>query len=384
MALHFDKAEFEVRVAAAVRVIADSKLDGLLMFRPESMYYLSGYDTFGYAMFQCMYLGADGRMVLLTRAPDRAQAELTSTLSDIRIWTDEQGHNPAVQLKAMLQSLGCSGQNLGIELDTVGLTASQWLQVSATLESFCTLTDASTLVNELRFIKSPAEIACIERAAELADDALDAALVTTKPGISEGEILADMQGAVFRGGGDYAGNEFIIGSGEYALLCRYHSGRRVLGQNDQLTLEWAGCFHRYHAAMMRTVLVGEPSVEHISMHKVAEEALLACEEKLKPGFTLGDVFDAHAGVADKGGLKQHRLNACGYAMGCAYAPIWVDHPMIYTGNPLQIEPNMVFFLHMIFVNRDSRQAMTLGHSLHVTETGNRRLSRSGTELAVVN
>jgi len=70
-------------------------------------------------------------------------------------------------------------------------------------------------------------------------------------------------------------------------------------------------------------------------------------------------------------------------MGCAYAPIWVDHPMIYTGNLLQIEPNMVFFLHMIFINRDSRRAMTLGHSLLVTDNSNRRLSRSGTELTVI-
>ena len=384
MALHFEQSEYDARVAAAQSILTEQQLDGLLIFRPESMYYLSGYDTFGYAMFQCLYLGVDGRMVLLTRAPDRAQAELTSTLSDIRIWTDEQGHNPAAQLKSMLQSLACDGKNLGVELDTVGLNASQWLQLNSALDSFCILTDASNLVNELRFIKSPAEIVCIERAAELADDALDAALATAQPGVSEGDVLADMQGAVFRGGGDYAGNEFIIGSAEYAMLCRYHSGRRVLDKNDQLTLEWAGCFHRYHAAMMRTVLIGEPSAEHVAMHKVAEEALQACEDKLKPGNTLGEVFDAHALVADRGGLKQHRLNACGYTMGCAYAPIWVDHPMIYTGNPLLIQPHMVFFLHMIFINRDSRKAMTLGHSLLVTDDGNRRLSRSGTQLLVLN
>lgn len=383
MALHFDQSEFHNRVSAAQAQLVEHELDGLLMFRPESMYYLSGYDTFGYAMFQCMYLGVDGRMALLTRAPDRAQAELTSTLTDIRIWTDEHGHSPAQQLKAMLQSLGCAGNNLGIELDTVGLNASQWVQLNASLDSFCVLTEASTLVNELRFIKSAAEISCIERAAELADDALDAALAIAGPGVSESDVLADMQGAVFRGGGDYAGNEFIIGSAEYAMLCRYHSGRRVLSENDQLTLEWAGCYHRYHAAMMRTVIVGEPAAEHIAMHAVAEEALQACESKLKPGYTLGEVFDAHASVADAGGLKRYRLNACGYSMGCAYAPIWVDHPMIYAGNPMQIEPKMVFFLHMIFINRDSQKAMTLGHSLVVTEQGNRRLSRSGTELCII-
>ena len=71
-----------------------------------------------------------------------------------------------------------------------------------------------------------------------------------------------MQGAIFAGGGDYPANEFIIGSGADALLCRYKAGRRKLTKNDQLTLEWAGVFHHYHAAMMRTVLTGKVSKRH--------------------------------------------------------------------------------------------------------------------------
>ena len=55
-------------------------------------------------------------------------------------------------------------------------------------------------------MKSPAEIACHRRAAELADDALDAGMAETRAGAFEGDILAAMQGAVFKGGGDYAGN----------------------------------------------------------------------------------------------------------------------------------------------------------------------------------
>ncbi len=66
-------------------------LDGLLMFQQESMYYLTGYDTFGFCFFQCLYLGADGKLALLTRAPDLRQAQHTSIIEDIRIWTDEAG-----------------------------------------------------------------------------------------------------------------------------------------------------------------------------------------------------------------------------------------------------------------------------------------------------
>ena len=382
MAIHFTHEEFAQRQAKAVAQLQARGLDGLLMFRQESMFYLSGYDTFGYAMFQCMYLGADGRIVLLTRAPDRAQAELTSILQDVRIWKDEAGMQPAHNLRLMLADLGLENSRLGIEFDAFGLTAHLWRQVESELDGFCQLDDASNLVNELRYIKSPQELAYIQRAAELADDALDAGLALTKGGAFEGDILAAMQGAVFQGGGSYAGNEFIIGSGEHALLCRYHAGPRHLDQQDQMTLEWAGCYRRYHAAMMRTVIIGEPQPAHHDMHKVATEALHACEEALVPGNTLGEVFAAHAKVMDQGGYNHARLNACGYTMGNAYAPIWVDHPMIYADNPMIIEENMVFFLHMILVDRDSRLAMCPGHSVQIKADGAHRLSRSSLELQV--
>src|SRR5262244_48416 len=51
-------------------------LDGLLLFRQESMYWLTGYDTSGYSMFQGMYLRADGALALLTRSADLRQARL--------------------------------------------------------------------------------------------------------------------------------------------------------------------------------------------------------------------------------------------------------------------------------------------------------------------
>ena len=98
--------------------------------------------------------------------------------------------------------------------------------------------------------KSTAELDKQHRAACLLDDTLNATLINTHSGVFEGDILADMQGAVFSGGGDYAGNEFIIDSDKRNFLCRHPSGRRNLDTQDQLTLEWSGAYVRYHVAMM--------------------------------------------------------------------------------------------------------------------------------------
>src|SRR5437667_4545526 len=106
MALHFSRAELAGRQAAACGALQKRGLDGLLMFRQESMYYLTGYDTFGYVFFQCLYLGVDGRFFLLTRAPDLRQARHTSVIEDVRIWVDAPDAKPAEELRRVLAEYG--------------------------------------------------------------------------------------------------------------------------------------------------------------------------------------------------------------------------------------------------------------------------------------
>jgi len=381
MALHFETAEFQSRIAAAQAGLAARGLDGLLMFAPESHYYLCGYDTFGFALFQCMVLPANGDLHLLTRAPDLRQAQQTSILSDaqIHIWRDDADADPYAQLADLLAQLKLRTGKLGIETLTAGLTMFHGKRVEAALAG-AELVEASDLVREQRRRKSPAEIAYHRRAAELSDDALDAAQQTTRAGAFEGDILAAMQGAIFAGGGDYPGNEFILGSGEGALLCRYYTGRRHLDARDQLTLEWSGAYRHYHAAMMRTLVVGAANAKQKHMHAAAVEALLACEEAIRPGAPMGDVFDAHARALDARGLTHARLNACGYGMGATFSPSWMETPMFFRGNPLLMEAGHVFFMHMILMDSDAGLAMCVGHSALVTDTGVERLSRHSLDL----
>jgi Xaa-Pro dipeptidase len=357
-------------------------LDGLLMFRQESMYWLTGYDTFGYCFFQCLVLRADGDLVLLTRAPDLRQAQHTSIIEDIRIWVDREGSNPAAELRGLLAEKGLAGKRLGAEYETHGLTAANGRRLDAALDGFANTVDASDLVARLRLVKSEAELGHVRRAAELADAALDAAVAETRGDADEGAILAAMHAAIFQGGGDYPGNPFIIGSGRDALLCRYKSGRRRLDARDQLTLEFAGVYRHYHACLMRTLLVGEPTERQRALHTACREALLAGEDRLVPGAPMGAVFDAHAEVFDRHGLRAHRLNACGYSLGTTYAPSWMDWPMFFHRNPVEVRPGMVFFLHMILFDDAAGLAMTLGRTSLVTARGAEPLARAPLELIV--
>ncbi len=382
MALHFDPEEFNARIKQVCTKMTGQGLDGMLIFQQESMYYLTGYDTFGFCFFQCLYLSADGTMALLTRSADFRQARHTSTLNDIRIWTDEAGASPVDQLKHMLQDLGAQNKNLGVEYNSYGLTAHYGKALDQSLEGFCKTKDASTLVTTVRAVKSAAELTYVRRAGELGDAALSAAVEVTYAGADEGDILAAMHNEIFKGGGDYPANEFIIGSAADALLCRYKSGRRKLNFQDQLTLEWAGVYRHYHAASMRTIVIGTPNQQHLKMHAAALEALNACEAAMTPGHSAGDVFSAHAKIMDKAGLKAHRLNACGYSLGAKFTPSWMDAPMFYAKNDFEIVPDMVLFAHMILMDSDTNTAMTLGRSYITTNNNPEPLSSSPLDLIV--
>lgn len=383
MALHFEREEYAARLSKLTASMQEEKLDAMLLFAQESMYWLTGYDTFGFCFFQCLVVTSDGEMTLLTRSADLRQARHTSTIENIVVWTDRSKADPTMDLKDLLSELDLLGARIGVEYDTHGLTGANCRKLDNQLQSFAELIDASYLVSRLRLVKSPAEIAHVRRAAELADAALDAALPLIKPGADEAEILAAMQGAVLAGGGDYPANEFIIGSAEDALLCRYKSGRRQLSGNDQLTLEWAGAYAHYHAAMMRTIIIGEPSDRHMELYAASREAMDAITAILKPGTTFGAVFDAHADIMDDHGLTRHRLNACGYSLGARFTPSWMEHQMFHAGNPLEIAPDMTLFVHMIIMDSEAGAAMTLGQTYLTTDDEPVSLSGKSLDLIAV-
>ena len=384
MALHFSKEEFASRRKKVLTLMKDQKLDALLMFRQESMYWLTGYDTFGYVFFQSLILDKSGNLILLTRAPDLRQAQNTSNIKDIRIWVDKDGSNPTEDLKIILNELSLNGKTIGIEYEAYGLTGRNTIKLNKSLEGYCEIKDKSELVSNLRVIKSAEEISYVKKAAELADRALDEVWKNAKVGVSEGKILAEMQRVIFEGGGDYPANEFIIGSGHNALLCRYQAEKRILSNPDQLTIEWAGTYKHYHSAMFRTIPIGKADPKHYKMYEACHEALINSEKKLLPGNKVGEIFDVHAKTLDDLGYKESRMNACGYSLGATFSPNWMDTPpMIYTGNPLILKPGMVFFMHMILMDSTNQLAMNLGETYLVTENGNERLGKKKLDLVIL-
>lgn len=376
MALHFALEEFADRVAKARAAVRSADLAALLIFAQESHYYLTGFDTSGFVFFQCAVLTADdGPVTLLTRRPDLEQARRTSTMQDVRLWYDAEGADPSLDLHAILEEKGLRGARVGIEMRTFGLTANNYELVRRQLDGICTLVDASDLVRGIRVVKSPAEIAYVRRAAELADASLDAMIAAAGPGVFEGRIAAAGAVPMLEGGGDPPPSGPVLGSGDRALLVRSATGYRSLDPVDQLTMEFAASYRHYCACLMRTIAIGRENRPQRRMFDATRDALQAMTEAAAPGRPLGEIDDAHRRVYDVAGYRDLRMSACGYSLGATYRPSWMDvPPMLYSGNPMPAAPGMTLFLHAILVDSPNNLAMSLGHTILVTETGREVLS----------
>ena len=367
MPLAFPLEEYGERQAAARGALRTAGLDGILLFSQPSKYWLTGYDSFGFVLFECLLFGADGTLVLLTRPTDLPAARLTSCIEDVRLWRDGGERHPAEALAEAIAALGWQGARLGVEYETWGLTGANAKALDAACDTLCQLEDASRLIARLRLVKSPAEIACVRRAAALADSALDAARALARPGAWEGEILAAAQSRVLAAGGDYPGNEFTIASGPMVFLPRYHSGRRRLDAVDRLVLQLGGVWRHYHAALMATLPIGEARPGDQRLFRAMREAQLAVRNALRPGRRLSEIYELYRQTAARHGLEQACLSACGYSLGAAFHPTWMDWPWLRPGEDTAAAPGMVFYLHMVVTDPAADRIMALAETLLVTE-----------------
>ncbi|MFX0540873.1 M24 family metallopeptidase [Roseovarius sp. S4756] len=363
--LHFDRSEFDQRLANARKLMQRDGLDALLVFSQESLFYLTGFDTKGFVFFQCMVVTADDAPVtLLTRRPDLEQARRTSIIEDIRLWYDAPGADPSSELHEILTEKGLEGARVGVELRSFGLTGDKHELLRQRFTNWCTLVDASHLVRELRLIKSEAEIAYVRQAAELADQSLEAMIEAAGPGVFEGRIAAAGIAPILEGGGDMPPSGPVLGSGDRALLVRSAAGYRHLDAEDQLTIEHAGSYRHYCACLMRTLTIGKAGAAHEDMFSATKDAMAAMTDAARSGNTIGQIDDAHRASFDAAGYGGARMSACGYSLGATYSPSWMDvPPMIHSGNDMPIQSGMILFLHAILIDAPRNLAMSAGYTI---------------------
>ena len=204
--------------------------------------------------------------------------------------------------------------------------------------------DGSDLTESLRRIKSPLELAAMEMASRENDAGMMAGLRATRAGVTENDVAAAIMHAAIAAGSEYVGMEPFVTSGPRSGIPHSTWRRRRIQPADVVVLETSACHHRYHAAMFRTIVVGEVSHRVRDWYAICQEALSAAMEALKPGNLCSHPHEAAQAVIDRRGATEGYRKRTGYSMGISFAPDWGEGNIMHLnkGYDVELVPGMVF------------------------------------------
>lgn len=378
--LHFSEEEFALRLIAVEKAMAERDFDGLLVFDPESLYWLCGHDAAAASAFECLVLGGP-EPVLLTGSEGARQARRGTTVEDVRVWP--AGIAPEAVLARLLRDLGLGHSRIGLETAARNLDAARHARLAAAIAERARPVPAGDLVARLMTIKTESEIIYVRRAAELADDALDAATEYVGKGAAAAETVAAMLRRILVQGGTVPATAPSAEPLDYSAFGASSRTARTATGGNGLTLTWAGAYRHYHAAMMRSLMTGPVPPDLERLYGSAVIALGAAEAALRPGQSMGAVYEAQAASLDEMGLGGNCQDNCGHALGARLAPGWRPHEGLSPGNRAEIRPGMIFFLRVALTDPSGQWLVGTGRSLLVTAQGAEPLSRHGLDPVIV-
>lgn len=379
--LVFSVEEFKRRIQRVRESMEEAGLDLLLVHTPENIYYLTGYRTPGYYTYQCFILPLDSEGMMLTRFMEEGNVMAQSWVEKRVTYQDTE--DPVEVTGNTLKGLGVTGKRVGIEKSSWFLTTAAHEQLAAAFQD-TEFIDASDVVNKVRLVKSPAEIAYIRQAAQAAENGVRMGMEAIAAGKTENDVAAAVWTGMLQEGSEYPGLAPFVASGPRSALGHATWERRELEKGDLVFLEIPGCINRYHAAQMRTAVIGNPPDEWKGIAQVIIDGLNAAIDTIEPGVTAGEVDDACRGTIARGGYGEYFLYRTGYSIGIAFPPDWGEGHILSlrAGDPTVLQPGMTF--HM------PPSALMYGvggigfsETVLVTETGCEVITNFPRELTVV-
>ena len=272
--------EYQQRLARTREWMAARGLDLLLLSQPEHYNWLSGYEPTSAFYFQVLIvpLAEDAPLTLLCNKAELLLCEETCWVSDVRpVWTHED------QIARLLEVLRERGLHragrIGLNLSSYHLKARYALELMRALPHAETV-DVCEGLDDLRLVKSPAEIVLLREAAHVADLGVSAGIEAIRAGVSDREVMAAIQQALARAGGEFPAYPTLVDA--RGTLHGTPIGK-VLRDGDVVYLEVSGVVRRYHCNISRTVVVGKPSARVRELYEVVRDALDRATDALRPG-----------------------------------------------------------------------------------------------------
>ncbi|WP_031206374.1 Xaa-Pro peptidase family protein [Mesorhizobium sp. L2C067A000] len=361
----FPVEEFRSRLAALRTVMSERQVDLLIVDQFEHMQYFGGHRSTA-ATYQALLIPLQGEPVAVMRALDAPVFCQISWLTDCVAFSDNENPIEVVAQTILVRGHGASA--IGVERDSHFLTVNRALELQNLLPD-ARMVDFSGIMWDMRQVKSPLELACLEHAAEICDRATAVGFDAAGAGVNEREVFAAMTAEAWRNGADNTVLGVLVSGSQSAVL---HStlGHRTLANGDVLHVEMSPEFRAYTSRMMRPKSIGAPNDEQM---KTAETMIRIQDEQfraMRPGAEAKEVDRIVREGILAAGLRDSYTNITGYTLGLVAVPRVSDFTRVFLADSdWQLQQNQVFHMYTW------AGSLAFSETVVVTPEGGKRLTK---------
>lgn len=305
-------------------------LDALIITDPKHVYYLTGFASDPHERFLGLLLLKGEEPVLIVPALDAEAAHAASSIQNIITHSDTD--NPYTLLKEQLK--GTIGA-LGIEKGQLTVSRFELLQESLQAQSY---QDIGPVLQSLRVQKTPEEIVRMKHAITLIEEVLRQGLTRFQVGVTEIELVAELEYLMKKLGADGPSFDTMVLSGPNTALPHGCPGQRQIQNGDLLMFDMGVYANGYASDITRTFAVGDINKEQSTIYNTVLEANLQGIHSIRPGVTLASVDQAARNVIDQAGFGPHFMHRLGHGLGMDVH----EYPSIHGNNSDLVQAGMVF------------------------------------------
>lgn len=323
------------RIEKLIRLMTAAELDAVVLNPGATMRYLSGLEFHLMERPVVLLVTKDGdaRMIL----PILEEAKLDS--SKVAAKTSLFGDDPSSWQGVFNQALAdLSGKRLRVGVESGRLRYLEYAFLKNALPE-AQFSDAGSVFAGLRMSKDAEELNRMRKAAQIAEKALISTLKLIQPGQSEKEIASELLVQLYRHGSD---QELpfapIVSSGPNSANPHASPSDRRVGRGELLLFDWGAGFEGYFSDITRCFYVGEDDGSMQTIAATVQRANHYAVSQVKPGMTAGDVDAIARQEIRESGFGEYFTHRTGHGLGMETH----EAPYIFDGNPLVLEPGMVF------------------------------------------
>lgn len=173
----------------------------------------------------------------------------------------------------------------------------------------------SNAISAMRSVKDEAELECIKKAQQIAEDSLTELLPFIKPGRTEREIALELNRLMFEKGAEDLSFETIVLSGTNTSMPHGVPSDKRVEDGEFVLMDFGAVWKGYHSDMTRTVCVGQPTEEMQRVYSIVLEAQLAGIEAAKAGITGSALDKVSRDIIEAAGYGDCFGHSLGHGVG---------------------------------------------------------------------